>query len=214
MNDLETQDKILLATLPNVVFDGWTEDALIAGVEDAGYEASMAVRAFPYGVDQLMAHFAGYINRQMSAELDSVDLSKMGLVDRLVEAMAIRLRLEAPFKEAVRKAMSHYAMPSHAPEGVKVVWQAVDEMWWSVGDQSVDFNYYTKRASLAAVYGATMAYWLEDSSEDHQETLGFYRVRLLNVVSAMKWRQKVMGKVLAPLKKVINKGSGAQHFRS
>lgn len=213
MNDLETQDKILLATLPNVVFDGWTEAALIAGVEEAGFEPSMAVRAFPYGVDQVLAHFAGYINRQMSAELENIDLSKLGLVDRLVEAMAIRLRLEAPYKEAVRKAMSHYAMPSHAPEGVKLIWQAVDEMWWSVGDQSVDFNYYTKRASLAAVYGATMAYWFEDSSEDHQETLGFYRVRLLNVVSAMKWRQKTMGKFFGSVKNILNKVPSAQHFR-
>jgi len=203
MNDLAIQDKILLTTLPNVVFDGWSEAALAAGVEEAGFEAAMAVRAFPHGIDQVLAHFADYINRQMSAELESVDLAAISFVDRLETAMAIRLRLEAPYKEAVRKAMAHYAMPRHAPEGVKVVWKAVDEIWWSTGDSSVDFNYYTKRASLSAVYSATMAYWLDDQSEDHKATLEFYRRRLLDVMAAIKWRKKTTEKLCSPFKKLM-----------
>ena len=49
-------------------------------------------------------------------------------------------------------------------------------VWWCCGDESVDFNFYTKRASLAAVYGATMMYWMSDDSEENSETLSFYRL--------------------------------------
>ncbi|MDV7340401.1 COQ9 family protein [Terasakiella sp. A23] len=195
MQDIKVKDDILLATLPNVLFDGWTDAAVEEGAVEAGYEASMAVRAFPDGVAEVLAHFAAYINRQMSAKLEELDMDGMGIGKRLEEAMRIRLEIEAPYKEAVRKAMSFYTIPKHAPQGVQVVWNAVDEIWWSCGDESVDFNYYTKRASLAAVYSATMVYWLSDESENSAETILFYRRRLIDVINAVKTRKEIFGKI-------------------
>ncbi|WP_135077182.1 COQ9 family protein [Terasakiella sp. SH-1] len=195
MQDIKIKDEILLATLPNVVFDGWTDRALEDGAVEAGYDASMAVRAFPYGMNDVLAHFATYINRQMAEKLEGIDLENMGIGHRLETAMRIRLEIEAPYREAVRKAMSHYALPQHAPEGIKVVWDAVDEMWWCCGDESVDFNFYTKRASLAAVYSATMVYWLNDESDGAEETILFYRRRLMDVISAVKTRKNIFGKI-------------------
>ncbi|WP_417841418.1 COQ9 family protein [Terasakiella sp.] len=195
MQDIKVKDDILLATLPNVVFDGWTDAAIEAGAIEAGFDASMAVRAFPDGVNDILAHFADYINRRMAAELVDQDLSDKGIGHRLEIAMRVRLAIEAPYREAVRKAMSYYAMPQHAPQGVQVVWKAVDEMWWCCGDDAVDFNYYTKRASLAAVYSATMVYWLNDDSENQEETILFYRRRLIDVVNAVKTRKKIFSKL-------------------
>jgi ubiquinone biosynthesis protein COQ9 len=155
----------------------------------------MAVRAFPGGVDEVLAHFADYINRAMAARLDTVDLLAMGIGHRLETAMRIRLEIEGPYREAVRRAMSHYAMPKNAAQGVQVVWKAVDEMWWCCGDESVDFNYYTKRASLAAVYSATMVYWLSDESEGFEETILFYRRRLMDVINAVQTRKKLFSRL-------------------
>lgn len=195
MQDIKVKDKILLAILPNVIFDGWCDEAIEAGAIEAGYEASMAVRAFPNGINDALAHFAQYINREMSARLEEVDMASMGVGKRLETAMRTRLEIEGPYREAVRKSMSHYAMPAHAPQGIQVVWKAVDEMWWACGDQSVDFNYYTKRASLAAVYSATMIYWLNDDSENFEETILFYRRRLIDVINAVKTRKELFSKV-------------------
>lgn len=195
MQDIQVKDDILLATLPNVVFDGWTDAAIEDGAQEAGYDTTMAVRAFPGGVDEILAHFADYINRTMAARLENVDLSAMGIGHRLETAMRIRLEIEGPYREAVRRAMSYYAMPRNAAQGVQVVWKAVDEMWWGCGDESVDFNYYTKRASLAAVYSATMVYWLSDGSEDFEETILFYRRRLMDVINAVQTRKKLFSRL-------------------
>jgi len=123
--------------------------------------------------------------------------------------MRIRLELEAPYKEAVRKAMSFYTLPKHAAQGVQVVWKAVDEMWWCCGDESVDFNYYTKRASLAAVYSATMVYWLNDESEGAEETILFYRRRLIDVIKAVKARKELFGKVESLFCKLTGHGAAS-----
>jgi ubiquinone biosynthesis protein COQ9 len=69
--------------------------------------------------------------------------------------------------------------------------RTVDAIWRSAGDRSADFSWYTKRAILAAVYGATLLYWLRDSSEDDAATLGFLDRRLAGVGRIGSARRRV-----------------------
>jgi ubiquinone biosynthesis protein COQ9 len=51
-------------------------------------------------------------------------------------------------------------------------------MWYAAGDKSADFSWYTRRATLAAIYGTTLAFWLRDPSPDLAKTLEFLDRRL------------------------------------
>ena len=62
------RDRILVATLPHVAFDGWSRTALKAGTADAGFGASMAARAFPGGAPDLVEHFADWVDRRIASE--------------------------------------------------------------------------------------------------------------------------------------------------
>ena len=57
----------------------------------------------------------------------------------------------------------------------------MDAIWHAAGDRSADFSWYTKRAILAAVYSATVLYWLRDTSEDDAATLAFLDRRLAGI---------------------------------
>ena len=46
------------------------------------------------------------------------------------------------------------------PLGMKLLYSTVDAMWRAAGDTSTDFNFYTKRAILSAVYSSTLMRWL------------------------------------------------------
>jgi hypothetical protein len=46
---------------------------------------------------------------------------------------------------------------------------------------AADFSWYTKRATLAGVYAATLLFWLRDDSEDDAATLAFLDRRLEGV---------------------------------
>jgi ubiquinone biosynthesis protein COQ9 len=48
-----------------------------------------------------------------------------------------------------------------------------DEIWFLSGDKSVDTSWYTKRASLSAIYAATDLYMTTDKSDDFQDTKEF-----------------------------------------
>jgi ubiquinone biosynthesis protein COQ9 len=51
-----------------------------------------------------------------------------------------------------------------------------------LGDTSRDLNWYTKRATLSAVYSATVLYWLGDDSPGNQATWDFLDRRIEDVM--------------------------------
>ena len=95
--------------------------------------------------------------------------------------IALRLERNRPHKEAIRRALALLALPSHIRLAAACTARTVDAIWHAAGDRSADFSWYTKRAILTAVYGATLLYWLRDSGEDDTATLAFLDRRLAGV---------------------------------
>ena len=58
------------------------------------------------------------------------------------------------------------------------LYETIDAIWYAAGDNATDFSFYTKRLTLAAIYGATVLYWLDDRSEGFADTRAFIDRRL------------------------------------
>jgi len=187
------RDEILLATLPNVVFDGWSDLALRDGAKMAGYDAVMAHRAFPGGVPELVEHFGAWTDRQMAEEMAKHPLAEMRTGDRIRLALRTHFEVLAPHREAKRRMMAYLAMPQNVPLGLRLLYRTVDAMWYAAGDESTDFNHYTKRGLLSAVLSTATFYWLDDQSEDHEETWAFIDRRLADVAGIGKATSAVGG---------------------
>ena len=63
-------------------------------------------------------------------------------------------------------------------------------MWYAAGDTSTDFNFYTKRATLAGVYSSTLLYWLNDRSPGSEATWGFLDRRIDDVMRIEKLKSR------------------------
>ena len=87
-----------------------------------------------------------------------------------------------PHKEALRRALAILAMPQNAMAGAKLAWRAADRMWRIAGDTSTDFNHYSKRGILSALYTSTMLVFLDDDSEGMAGTRGFLDRRIDDVM--------------------------------
>lgn len=173
-------ERLLDAALVHVPFDGWSRATLAAAARDTGIEAALAHALFPRdGVDLALAfHRRG--DAAMAAELAARDLAGLRLRDKV--ALAVRLRLEGGEREAVRRAAALFALPQHAGAGVGALWQSADAIWTALGDGSRDGNWYTKRATLASVYGAVLLYWLGDDSPGQEATWEFLDRRVEGVM--------------------------------
>jgi ubiquinone biosynthesis protein COQ9 len=80
--------------------------------------------------------------------------------DRMAHAVKLRLDLVEPHKEAVRRGATLFALPIHAADGARALWETADAIWTALGDTSDDLNWYSKRAILSGVYSSTVLYWL------------------------------------------------------
>ena len=178
----ENQEKIMLAMVAQVPFEGWTLEALRLAVLDAGFEKGDEYRAFEGDPKQVLEAFFAWTDQKMRDKLEAMDLDQMRIRDRIATAIMVRLRLLAPYKEAVRKTLSTLAHPSYGPRGLKLLGKTVSDMWYAAGDQSTDFNYYTKRTLLAGVYVSTLWVWLDDASPDLSQTQDHLHKRIDQVM--------------------------------
>ncbi|AHC99736.1 COQ9 family protein [Leisingera methylohalidivorans] len=177
--------KLLDAALNHVPFDGWSEVTFRAACQEADVPEVLAHAVCPRGgVDLALAYHARGDSR-MLARLEAEDLSGLRFRDKV--AAAVRFRLEAvEDKEAVRRGTTLLTLPQYAGDGVKAIWGTCDLIWETLGDGSDDLNWYTKRASLAGVYSATVLFWLGDDSLEHQATWEFLDRRIGNVMDFEK----------------------------
>jgi ubiquinone biosynthesis protein COQ9 len=175
----ESQRAALIeAMLPEVAFDGWSRPALRAAARRIGMPVGEAVALFPGGPGDYVARFSRWADTRMLERLENSPLDQLRVPERIALAVGIRLGIVEPWREAVRRALTVLALPQHAPLALRLLYETVDGIWYAAGDRATDFSFYTKRATLAGIYAATLLYWLEDRSPDFADTRAFLDRRL------------------------------------
>ena len=172
------QETLLLAALPHVAFDGWNVTALQAGAVDCQIPPEDMDRLFPGGAAEAVRLFSSRTDQMMADQIAASDLEGLGASARVKMATRLRIEALAPHREAARRAAGFLAMPQNAKLGVKCLSRTVNLIWRLAGDRSTDFGYYTKRATLAGIYGATLLYWLDDTSENSEQSWAFLDRRI------------------------------------
>lgn len=193
-------DRLLDAILPHVAFDGWSAAAFQIAVAQLGMAPDLARAHCPRGAVDLAALYHRRGDRAMVAALAAANTAGLRFRDRI--ALAVRLRLEGADREIVRRGAALFALPQNAATGAALVWGTADAIWTALGDRSDDINWYSKRATLAAVYAATVLYWMGDDSADHAATWAFLDRRIEGVMRIEKVKAQVrdnavLSKVLA-----------------
>lgn len=188
----ELRPALVEAMLPHVAFDGWTQSALGAAATDLGLPGAVARLAFTGPADMVEAYIA-WADRAMEAALAPMNLPAMKVRARITIAVRTRLEQAEAHQEAVRRALAVLARPDQAARAARTAWATVDSIWRAAGDTSTDYNFYTKRAILGAVYGATLLYWLNDTSDGHADTWAFLDRRIAGIMAFEKAKAQLTG---------------------
>ena len=169
------RDQAIEAVLPQVGLTGWTMTTLLRA---AGPDADLL---FPGGTLDMIEAYCDWADRRMEEEAAATDMSALRLPQRVRAVLGIRFAQNRDYKDAVRRALGVLAAPGNARVAARCTARTVDAVWHAAGDAAADFSWYTKRAILAAVYGATLLYWLRDYSPEDEATLAFLDRRLAGV---------------------------------
>ena len=173
--------KLMKAALPNVAFDGWSNSTFVAACTEADFSERKARLFCPRGAIDLAVAFHKWGDDQLETTFKKKKISQLKVRERIRKAVELRINL-ASDKEAVRRGVVLFSLPIHAFEGSRLIWETSDLIWELVGDNSEDYNWYSKRTILSAVYGSTVLYWLGDNSEGSEETWQFLDRRIEDVM--------------------------------
>lgn len=192
--DDPTLDEIRTALAPllglHAAFDGWNEHAVIAAGADLGIDTDVARLAMKGGTMNLIDAWIESVDLEMARRLPPEKLGGMKIRARIAAMITTRLEIMAPNKDALRRAMAIMAMPQNFLKSSRIGWRSADRMWRLAGDDSSDFNHYTKRITLSAVYASTLAVYMNDDAgnigENMSETLAFLDRRIDNVMQFEK----------------------------
>jgi ubiquinone biosynthesis protein COQ9 len=184
--------QLALAVGENAVFDGWTRQAVDSAARQLGIDPIQARLAMPQSQAGMIDLFIQEVDRGLEAYFTPDRLSKLKVREKIRALVWRRLEIMGPAREAVRRALAILALPQNIPLALRISWRTADLMWRIAGDSSTDFNHYTKRMTLGAVYGSTLLIWLDDKSEGWTETAGFLERRIEDVMRIEKikaqWR--------------------------
>jgi ubiquinone biosynthesis protein COQ9 len=189
--DAEIRDRLADAVAAEAAFEGWSQAALLAAAGKLGLPSGEAARLFPGGPIQVLTRLSEKADQRTVVDMEKAGVESMKMRDRIKSAVRIRLENHAGNRESVRRGLALLSLPFHAGLALKLLYKTVDAMWYAAGDVSTDFNFYTKRATLAGVYSATLLYWLSDRSGGSEATWAFLDRRIDQVMAFEKFKAKV-----------------------
>ena len=182
------RQRLALPVGENAVFDGWTKAAIETAADQLGIDRAQARLAMPKTQAAMVDTYIHGVDRLLEEHFTPERLQGMKIREKIRSLVWRRLEIMGPAREAVRRGLAILAMPQNVPLGLRIGWRTADLMWRIAGDSSTDFNHYTKRMTLGAVYASTLLVWLDDNSEGWAETAAFLDRRIEDVMKFEKWK--------------------------
>lgn len=186
----DERDAALRAALAHVPRLGWSRAALEAGLRDLGQDGREAEWLFPGGPIEAVEAWCDLADREMEATARAENLQDLRIPERIRRVVTLRLEANEPHKEAIRRALALQSLPWNIASAMRTVGRTADSMWAAAGDTSADLSWYTRRATLSGVYGATLAFWLQDDEPGFPATRAFLDRRLADLARLQGKRPK------------------------
>ena len=167
----------------------WSEDLISIAESNIGLDTVYIYIIFPSGLQQIVAAFEKWLDKQMLEQLSVLDKPKK-IRDQIALALEIRI-LGVMSKKVGLRCCGYYLIPTNIVAGTEAACHSCDIIWKYAGDKSSDYNYYTKRGLLLGVYGAARAFYLGDNSADHKDTKAFIKNALDNIINIASFKNNI-----------------------
>ena len=185
--------RLALAVGENAVFDGWSRKAVDSAAGQLGIDPVQARLAMPKSQSGMIDLYIQEVDRSLEAWFTPKRLQDKKIREKIRALVWKRLEIMGPAREGVRRALAILAMPQNIPLALRISWRTADLMWRIAGDTSTDFNHYTKRMTLGAVYASTLLAWLDDRSDGWKDTAAFLDRRIDDVMRFEKLKAEWRG---------------------
>lgn len=185
--------KILKRSLKEIKNYGLNKKMLIKVTADCNLSEGDLGRFFPEGLYELKELFFYETDKEMIKILNKANDDSIRIRDKIYNGVIIRLEIFQKNKDAVKHIFVSEA--STPIKSFKNLWNTADLIWRAAGDNSTDYNHYTKRLLLSWVYLSTILCWLNDKDKNLKETKLFCNRRIDEVLKFGKKSANVKSKI-------------------
>ncbi len=131
--------------------DGWSKN-IIKKLIDNNISSTELTYLFPNGYMDLLTLALNEINDKLENKLKKINIINFPISNRIKKILSIRMKILDDDKIFYKKTFNHLILPHNSKFTKKSLYKSIDGMWYLAGDNATDFNFYTKRATLALVY--------------------------------------------------------------
>lgn len=192
-NDLTKKEKlaILAKFLENTPFEKWSNDNLIHSAKQCGFDRGYLFLLFPKGIEDLTVFFHQLNNEKLTSKFLETKETISSTTEKVIYLIELKLDLYNQHRKAIPFLMQYNLKPTNFCQTQKFLWQTCNHIWYLAGDNSTDYNYYTKRILLEYVYSSTIMYWISDDSKDYVETKKFLRKKIQEILKLGKIKNSI-----------------------
>ena len=143
--------KILESVKEYVKVNGWNLD-IIDYINIKNLKKSDILSYFPDGINDILNFAYDELNNKLKNSLTKINIINLPINKRIKKILITRIELMNKEKIFYKKTFYFLALNNQKKVVKKNLYKTVDEMWYLAGDNSTDFNFYTKRLVLAGLY--------------------------------------------------------------
>ncbi|MBS7809636.1 COQ9 family protein [Roseococcus pinisoli] len=173
-----SEAELIRAVVARAGHDGWTPAVLRQALEDRGEAPELLSNHFPRGVLGAIEAWMGLVDQEMAVAAAEEDLAALRTPARIRRLIELRLQAMEPDRDAMRRAAAVLALPWNMAAGLRCTSASASAIWYAAGDESADFSWYTRRATLVGILAAVTLFWLRPNPPTLEETLSFLDRRL------------------------------------
>tara|TARA_B100001057_G_scaffold315534_1_gene315648 strand:- start:2827 stop:3453 length:627 start_codon:yes stop_codon:yes gene_type:complete len=151
LKDYTNKLKILERIKRIVTSEGWSKN-ITKKIINKNINSKELAYYFPNGYIDMLKFSLVEINHLLEEKISKINLIKLPLNKRIKKILMKRLEILNEENKFYKKTFYHLLMPQNSKILKKSLYRSVDMMWYLAGDNSTDFNFYTKRITLAGIY--------------------------------------------------------------
>ena len=169
-SDYKKKIKIFELTKKIVSIDGWSENILVKLVSK-NIDRSELAYFFPNGYKDIFKFSLDEINNSLEITISKTNIINLPLNKRIKKILMTRIEILNKDKKFYNKTFNHLLLPQNTKILKKNLYKSVDTMWYLAGDNSTDFNFYTKRLILSGIYVSTLLIFFNKNIEEAENNI-------------------------------------------
>ena len=130
---------------------GWSKDVIDKLIEQKVNTSNLTIY-FENNYKSLIQFSIDELNSKLEIQIKKTNILNFPTNKKIKKILLFRLNIINDDLMFYKKTFNHLLIPKNLEIMKKSLYRSVDNMWYLGGDNSTDFNFYTKRIILAIIY--------------------------------------------------------------